>query len=117
MKQSKAVRWGMDISRAYHEIGKVDEPTFCNFNGVYLYGGCSAPPHEVADSENRRAQLAGMAMQALLSSPMWLNNLDKSIADPKLLYPTIATMAVQQADALMEELNKNKNNENNQIQR
>lgn len=115
MKKSKSVRLGMDISRAYYEISKVEEPTFCKFNGVYLYGGCSAPPHEGADSENRRAQLAGMAMQALLSSPMWLNNLDKRIADSKLLYPTIATMAVQQADALMEELNKNKNNEKNKI--
>lgn len=28
MKQSKAVRCGMDISHAYHEMSKVEEPTY-----------------------------------------------------------------------------------------
>lgn len=106
MKESKSVKWGMDISQAYHEIIKADEPTFCNFNGVYLYGGCKTPPHECADKQSMRTIIAGMAMQALLSSPLWLNKLDNRVAEAKLLYPTIATMAVQQADALLRELNE-----------
>ena len=106
MKESKSVKWGMDIAQVYQEMLKADEPTFCNFNDVYLYGGCKTPPHECADMQSMRTILAGMAMQSLLSSPLWLNKLDNRIADAKLLYPTIATMAVQQADALLSELNK-----------
>ena len=96
----------MDIADAFQEMLKEDEPTFCKFNGVYLYGGCKTPPHEYADKQRMRTMLAGMAMQSLLSSPLWLNKLDNRIAEAKLLYPTIATMAVQQADALLRELNK-----------
>lgn len=110
MKESKSVKWGMDIAKAYHEIMKADEPTFCKFNGVYLYGGCKTPPHECADKQTMRTMLAGMAMQSLLSSPIWLNILDNRIAETERFYPTIATMAVQQADALLRELNKETTN-------
>ena len=101
----------MDIVQAYREMLKADEPTFCNFNGVYLYGGCKTPPHECADKQTMRTILAGMAMQSILSSPIWLNKLDDRIAEAKLLYPTIATIAVHQADALLKELNKEKEGE------
>ena len=57
----------MDISQAFKEMMKEEEPTFCNFNGVYLYGGCSTPPHESADRQTERLLLAGMAMQSLIS--------------------------------------------------
>lgn len=106
MKESKSDQWGIDIVHAYREMLKADEPTFCNYNGVYLYGACKTPPHECADKQSMRTILAGMAMQSLLSSPLWLNKLDNRVTEAKLLYPTIATMAVQQADALLRELNK-----------
>ena len=106
MKKSKSIRLGMDITDAFQEMLKEDEPTFCYFNNVYLYGGCKTPPHEYADKQRMRTILAGMAMQSLLSSPIWLNKLDNRISEASLLYPTIATMAVRQADALLSELNK-----------
>ena len=111
MKKSKSIRLGMNITDAFQEMIKADEPTFCNFNSVYLYGGCKTPPHEYADKQRMRTILAGMAMQSLLSSPLWLKELDKRIAEAEQFYPTIATMAVQQADALLKELNKEKEGE------
>lgn len=64
----------------------------------------------IDDKQSMRTMIAGMAMQSLLSSPIWLNKLDNRVAEAKLLYPTIATMAVQQADALLRELNKETTN-------
>ena len=104
MKESKSVKWGMDIAQAYHEIMKADEPTFCNFNGMYLYGGCKTPPHECADKQSMRTILAGMALpkcietvnQVLLAG----GKVEVNPAD------AAAQMAVTFTDALLKELNK-----------
>lgn len=77
MKESKSVKCALDIVQAYLEMQEADEPTFCYYNGIYLYDGCKTPPHECADKQRIRTILAGMAMQSLLSSPLWLNKLDK----------------------------------------
>ena len=68
MKKSKKIHVGMDITKAYEEMLLADEPTFVNFNGVYLYGGCKTPPHECADKETERVLLSGLAMQSLISA-------------------------------------------------
>lgn len=105
MKESKSVKWGMDISRAFQEMLKADEPTFCNFNGVYLYGGCKTPPHECADKQTMRTMLAGMALPKCIET---LNTV--LIAGGKVEGRTpgeaAAQMAVTYTDALLRELNK-----------
>ena len=104
MKESKSVKWGMDIAHAYHEIMKADEPTFCNFNGVYLYGGCKTPPHECADKQTMRTMLAGMALQSIMRNIPFGD--DFRLADFDDYRKIIANNAVQMADALLRELNK-----------
>lgn len=107
MEESKSVKWGMDIAKAYHEIMKADEPTFCNFNGVYLYGGCKTPPHECADKQTMRTILAGMAMQSIMRNVCYDSSLDEYNDYCEL----IANNAVRMADALLRELNKEKEEE------
>lgn len=68
MKKSKTIHVGMDIRKAYQEMLLADDPTFVNFNGVYLYGGCKTPPHECADKEAERVLLSGLAMQSLIGA-------------------------------------------------
>lgn len=96
----------MDIARAYHEMMKADKPTFCNFNGVYLYGGCKTPPHECADKQTMRTILAGMAMQAIMRNVCYDSGLDEYDDYCKL----VANNAVRMADVLLRELNKETTN-------
>lgn len=107
MKQSKSVKWDMDIRDAYHEMTKADEPTFCNFNGVYLYGGCTTPPHECADWHTLRTILAGMAMPKCIETVNQVL-LAGGKVDAETPADAAAQMAVQYTDALLSELNKEK---------
>ena len=86
----------MDISEAYLKMCSEKEPTYVNFNGVYLYGGCKTPPHECADKETMRTILASMAMIGVMN---FFGSIDYN-------RETIAKLAVEQADALIEELKK-----------
>lgn len=109
MKESKSIRLGMNISQAFQEMIKADEPTFCKFNGVYLYGGCKTPPHECADKQSMRTTLAGMAMQSIMRNIPFGD--DFRLADFDNYRKIIANNAVQMADALLRELNKEKEGE------
>lgn len=105
MKKTNSVKWGMDIAQAYNEMMKADEPTFCNFNGMYLYGGCKTPPHECADKQRMRTILAGMAMPKCIET---VNHvlLDGGKVEAKTTAEAAAQMAVTFTDALLRELNK-----------
>ena len=97
----------MDISRAYQEMMKADEPTFYNFNGVYLYGGCQTPPHECADRQTMRTILAGMMMPKCIETVNQVL-LAGGKVEAKTAADAAAQMAVQFTDALLSELNKEK---------
>lgn len=105
MKESKSVKWGMDIAQAYHEIMKADEPTFCNFNGIYLYGGCKTPPHEYADKQTMRTMLAGIALPKCIETVNQVL-LAGGKVEAKTTADAAAQMAVTFTDALLSELNK-----------
>lgn len=95
----------MDIVQVYHEMMKADEPTFCNFNGVYLYGSCKTPPHECADKQTMRTMLAGMAL------PKYIETVNQVLlaggkVEAKTTAEAAAQMAVTFTDALLKELNK-----------
>jgi hypothetical protein len=110
MKESKSVKWGMDIAQAYHEMMEADEPTFCNFNGMYLYGGCKTPPHECADKQTMRTILAGMALPKCIETVNQVL-LAGGKVEAKTTAEAAAQMAVTFTDALLSELNKEKEEE------
>ena len=105
MKESKSIRLGMDIFRAFQEMLKADEPTFCKFNGVYLYGGCKTPPHECADKQTMRTMLAGMALPKCIETVNQVL-LAGGKVEAKTTAEAAAQMAVTFTDALLKELNK-----------
>lgn len=105
MKESKSITWGMGISRAYQEMLKADEPTFCNFNGVFLYGGCKTPPHKCADKQTIRTILAGMALPKCIETVNQVL-LAGGKVEAKTTAEAAAQMAVTFTDALLRELNK-----------
>lgn len=98
----------MDIAQAYHEIMKADEPTFCNFNGVYLYGGCKTPPHECADKQAMRTMLAGMALPKCIETANQVL-LSGGKVEGETVADAVAQMAVTYTDALLRELNRRNN--------
>ena len=100
----------MDISQAFQEMLKADEPTFCNFNGVYLYGGCKTPPHECADKQTMRTILAGMALPKCIETVNQVL-LAGGKVEAKTTAEAAAQMAVTFIDALLRELNKEKEEE------
>lgn len=95
----------MGISRAYQEMLKADEPTFCNFNGVFLYGGCKTPPHKCADKQAIRTMLAGMALPKCIETVNQVL-LAGGKVEAKTTAEAAAQMAVTFTDALLRELNK-----------
>ena len=97
----------MDISQAYQEMMKADDPTFCNFNGVYLYGGCQTPPHECADRQTTRTILAGLVMPKCIETVNQVL-LAGGKAEAETAADAAAQMTVQYTDALLSELNKEK---------
>lgn len=105
MKESKSVKCGIDISQAYLEMLKADEPTFCNFNGVYLYGGCKTPPHECADKQTMRTMLAGVALPKCIETVNQVLLAGGKVGG-KTTADAAAQMAVTFTDALLMELNK-----------
>lgn len=60
-----------------------------------------------SDKEKLKEHYAGLAMQALLSNDYLRVNKDGSFE-----FDILANMAINQADALIEELNKDKEDEN-----
>ena len=105
MQKSNSVKWGMDIAQVYNEMMKADEPTFCNFNGMYLYGGCKTPPHECADKQRMRTMLAGMALPKCIETVNQVL-LAGGKVEAKTTEEAAAQMAVTFTDALLKELNK-----------
>ena len=99
----------MDITDAFQEMLKEDEPTFCNFNSVYLYGGCKTPPHEYADKQRMRTILAGMAMSKCIETVNQVL-LAGGKVEAKTTAEAAAQMAVTFTDALLRELNKETTN-------
>ena len=105
MKESKSIRLGMNISQAFQEMLKADEPTFCNFNGMYIYGGCKTPPHEYADKQTMRTMLAGIALPTCIKTVNQVL-LAGGKVEAKTTADAAAQMAVTFTDALLSELNK-----------
>lgn len=105
MKKSNSVKFGMDIAQVYHKMMKEDEPTVCNFSGMYLYGGCKTPPHEYADKQRMRTILAGMAMPKCIETVNQVL-LAGGKVEAKTTAEAAAQMAVTFTDALLRELNK-----------
>lgn len=106
MKEKK-MPIGSDASSAYREMLITREPEFVNFNGVYIYGGCDAPPHESYKREEKRTFLAGMAMSQCIEAireTLWRGG---SITEPTMA-EQVALMSVQIADAVLEKLEKTK---------
>lgn len=99
----------MDITDAFQEMLKEDEPTFCNFNSVYLYGGCKTPPHEYADKQRMRTIIAGMAMPKCIETVNQVL-LAGGKVESKTTAEAAAQMAVTFTDALLKELNKETTN-------
>ena len=112
MKEIKSSAWGKDITSIYHEILKAEGPTFCNCNGVYLYGGCSTPPHECADKQTERHLLAGMMMQTLVGAICGdMSKVDSVLRDckekgMKSIHEWCARTAIDYTDALLNEFKK-----------
>lgn len=109
MKKSKTIHAGMDISKAYQEMLLADEPTFVNFNGVYLYGGCKTPPHEL-----KRVMLSGLAMQSLISAICGdVSKVESVLRDCnekgyKSVHEWVANTSIDYADALIEAMERRK---------
>lgn len=112
MKEIKSSAWGKDITHIYQEMIKAKEPTFCNCNGVYLYGGCKTPPHKCADQQTERHLLAGMMMQALVGAICGDKEKVESVLldcierDVKNIHEWCARTAIDYTDALMNEFEK-----------
>ena len=109
MKKSKKIHVGMDITKAYEEMLLADEPTFVNFNGVYLYGGCKTPPHEL-----KRVMLSGLAMQSLIGVVCGDLSISASVLRDcnekgyKSVHEWVANASIDYADALIEAMERRK---------
>ena len=116
MKKSKKIHAGMDITKAYEEMLLADEPTFVNFNGVYLYGGCKTPPHECADKETERILLSGLAMQSLISAICGdVSKVESMLRDCnekgyKSVHEWVANTSIDYADELLRIIKERKEN-------
>jgi len=110
MKQSNKIHAGDDVTKAYGELLLEKEPTYVNFNGVYLYGGCNHPPHEVEWKEVRKdaaiAAMQGMVSALTGNQSMLLNWNTSAGKEGKTVSQLICEFAVGYADNLIKELKK-----------